>query len=265
MAETGQLRIGLDRRARGVGEVGGGRTVDFLGQFFWRRLVGDLVRPRQFEQRIRKLAAFGLITLAQTQEQLGHDPHVGARFARAVGTLPVPLQPAAAVDQRTVLFGKAGGGQANDFGLDVGAVHVVVRPDLLPELRGLGGQRIHHHQPFQLGQCRHHPVLVRQCGNRVEALAHVAVDLALAHQVEHLENVVLGDVQFRQIVVGPIVLDRSVGAIPGFHQADVELAVVLPVGQLPRPQRFLRAFVDVGGVILFGIAWECQVTRQRVG
>ncbi|MNP35839.1 hypothetical protein D3C76_1291890 [compost metagenome] len=124
----------------------------------------------------------------------------------------------------------------------------------MPELRGFGGQRIHHHQPFQLGQRGHHTVFVRQRGNGVEALAHVAVDFALAHQVEHLEDVVVGDVQFRQIVVGPVVFQRGIGAVPGFHQADVEFAVVLPVGQLPRPQRFLRALEDVGVVILLGIA-----------
>ncbi|MCY1174219.1 hypothetical protein D9M73_144130 [compost metagenome] len=135
----------------------------------------------------------------------------------------------------------------------------------MPELRGLGGQRIHHHQPFQLGQRCHHPVLVGQCGNGVEALAHVAVDLALPHQVEHLEDVVLGNVQFRQVVVGPVVLGRGVGAVPGFHQADVELAVVLPVGQLPRTHRLARPLVDVGRVVLLGIPRQGQVARQQVG
>ncbi|MNF11278.1 hypothetical protein D3C80_2124630 [compost metagenome] len=76
----------------------------------------------------------------------------------------------------------------------------------------------------------------------------------MSHQIEDLEDVVLRDVEFRQVVVGPVVLGRGIGAVPGLHQADVELAVVLPVGQLPRPQRCLRAFGDVGGVILFGIA-----------
>ncbi|MNG15681.1 hypothetical protein D3C84_995260 [compost metagenome] len=84
-------------------------------------------------------------------------------------------------------------------------------------------------------------------------MAHVAVYLALPHQVEHLEDVVLGDVQFRQVLVSPVVLGGGVGAVPGLHQADVELAVVLPVGQLPRPQRLLGALDDVGVVILFGI------------
>ncbi|MCY1434579.1 hypothetical protein D9M71_506430 [compost metagenome] len=253
LAETGQLRVGLDRRAGGVGEVGRRRAVDFLGQLLRRRFVGDLVRPRQLEQRVGIRAAIGLITLAQTQEQFAHDPHVGACFARAVGAFPVPLQPAAAVDQRTVFLGKTGGGQADHFGLDVGAVHVVVRPDLLPELGSLSGQWVHHHQPFQLGQSRHHAVFIGERGDRVEALAHVAVYLALPHQVEHLEDVVLGDVQFRQVLVSPVVLGGGVGAVPGLHQADVELAVVLPVGQLPRPQRLLGALDDVGVVILFGI------------
>ena len=265
LTERRQLGIGLDRRASGVGEVGGGGAVDFLGQFFWRRLVGDLVGPGQFEDRVGVFAAFALIALAQAQEQLAHDADVGLRLTRAIGAFPVPLQPAAAVDQRAVFFGEAGGGQAYHFGLDVGALHIVERSDVAPELRGFGGQRVHHHQPLEFGQRRHHPVLVGQRGDRVEALAHVAVDLALPHQVEHLEDVVVGNVQFRQVLVAPVVLGRGVGAVPGFHQADVELAVVLPIGQLPRTQRFLRPFDDVGVVILLGVARQRQVTGQRVG
>ncbi len=232
-AEPGQLRTGLDRRATGIGEVSHGAAVDFLRQFFRRGFIGDLVRPRQFQQRIGEFAALGLITLAQAQEQFAHDANVSSRFAGAVGALPVPLQPAAAVDQRAVLLGEASGGQANHFGLDLHAFHVVVRPDVVPELRGFGGQRIHHHQPLEFGQCTHDPVLVRQRGDGVEALAHVAVDLALAHQVEHFQHVVVGNVEFRQMVIEPIVLDGGVGAVPRLHQADVELAVVLPVRQLP--------------------------------
>ncbi|MNM34574.1 hypothetical protein D3C81_452290 [compost metagenome] len=45
----------------------------------------------------------------------------------------------------------------------------------------------------------------------------------------------------------------------------MELAVVLPVRQLPRPQRLGSALVDVGGVVLLGVTRQGQVARQRVG
>ena len=212
--EPGQLRASLDRCAAGIGEVCDGAAVDLFGQFFRGRFVGDLVRPRQFQQWVGKLAALGLITLAQAQEQFAHDADVGLRFARAIGALPVPLQPAAAVDQRAVLFGKTGGRQANDFSLDLVGFHIVVRSDVVPELRRFGGQRVHHHQPFEFGQRAHHAVFVRQRSDGIKALAEVAVDLALAHQVEHLQHVVVGDVEFRQMVVEPIVLRGGVGAVP---------------------------------------------------
>jgi hypothetical protein len=72
------------------------------------------------------------------------------------------------------------------------AVDVVELAGVAPELGGFGGQRVHDHQPLELGQRRADAVLVRQRGERVEALAHVAVDLALVHQLEHAQHVVAG-------------------------------------------------------------------------
>ena len=176
----------------------------------------------------------------------------------------MPLQPATAVDQRAVLFGKTGGRQADDFGLNAGCFDIVVRPDIAPEFRGFGGQRVHHHQPLEFGQRDHHTVLVGQGGDGIEALADVAVDLPFAHHVEHFQYVVAGNVELGQPVVAPVVVGGGVGSVPGFHQADVELAVVLPVGQLPGPQRLERTLGNVGVVVLFGIARQCQVTGQQV-
>ncbi|MCY1355372.1 hypothetical protein D9M69_417920 [compost metagenome] len=45
----------------------------------------------------------------------------------------------------------------------------------------------------------------------------------------------------------------------------MELAVVLPVGHLPRPHRLARPLVDVGRVVLLGIPRQGQVARQQVG
>ncbi|MNF58356.1 hypothetical protein D3C84_399080 [compost metagenome] len=198
-------------------------------------------------------------------EQPAHDGDVGARLAGRFGGLPVPLQHASAVDQGAILLGEAGGGQAEHRGLDAGGVDVVVLAGVAPELRGLGGQRVHDHQVLELGEAGGDLGLVGEGADGVEALAEVAVDLAVVHQVEHLEHVVAGDIQLGQPVVAPVVLDGGRLAEPGLHQADVELAVVLPIGHLPRPHRFAGALVDVGGVVLFGVARQGQVARQQVG
>ncbi|MNM72825.1 hypothetical protein D3C81_845270 [compost metagenome] len=62
-----------------------------------------------------------------------------------------------------------------------------------------------------------------------------------------------------------MILGGGIGAVPGLHQADVELAVVLPVGHLPGTQRLECTFGNVGVVILFGLGRQGQVTRQQVG
>ncbi|MNS55047.1 hypothetical protein D3C72_878710 [compost metagenome] len=265
LAKARQLLAGLEHCASRVSDVGHRPAVHFLGQFLRGWLFRDLVWPVDVHQRVRVGAALGLVALAQAQEQLAHDVNVGAGLARAVGALPVPLQPAAAVDQRAVFLGEAGGGQADHFGLDVGRIDIVERPGVAPELRGLGGQRVHDHQPLELAKGRGDAVLVRQRGYRVETLAHVAVDLALAHHLEHAQHVVGRHIELGQPVVAPVVLRRGVGAVPGLHQADMELAVVLPVRQLPRAQRFGGALVDERGVVLLGIAGQGQVARQRIG
>src|SRR5690606_24004601 len=71
--------------------------------------------------------------------------------------------------------------------------------------------------------------------------------------------------QLGQVVEAPVVFRLGSGTVPGLHQADVELAVVLPVGHLPRAQRLGGALGDVGRVILLGIQPQGQVTRQQVG
>ncbi len=99
-------------------------------------------------------------------------------FARRFGALPVPLQPAAGVDQRAVLLGEAGGRQAEHLGLDLGRIDVVVLAVVLPELGGLGRQRIDDDQVLELGERAGRPSPCTGRRERVEALAEVAVDLA---------------------------------------------------------------------------------------
>ena len=78
LGKTGQLLPGLDRRPRGVGDVGNGVAVELLGNLFGRRRVGHLVGPTELEYRLGEGTAVGLVTLTQTYEQVAHDFYVGA-------------------------------------------------------------------------------------------------------------------------------------------------------------------------------------------
>lgn len=150
LPEARQLLAGFERGAGGVGKVGDCPAVHLLGQLLRGWLFRNLVRPADVHDRVRVGAALGLVALAHAQEQLAHDLHVGTGLTRAVGPLPVPLQPAAAVDQRAILLGEAGGGQADHFGLDTGRIDIVEWPGVAPELRGFGSQRVHDHQHLSL-------------------------------------------------------------------------------------------------------------------
>ena len=60
----------------------------------------------------------------------------------------------------------------------------ILRAEILPEARGLGVQRIHHDEEFQLAQRGADLALVGERLQRVEALADVAVHLAVRHHLE---------------------------------------------------------------------------------
>ena len=85
---------------------------------------------------------------------------------------------------------------------------VVVLAVVLPEPRRLGLQRIHDDQELELGQRRRDLLPVRERQQRVEALAEIAVHLALVHQLEGAQHVVAGHVELGQPVVGEVVLRR---------------------------------------------------------
>jgi hypothetical protein len=86
----------------------------------------------------------------------------------------------------------------------------------------------------------------------VEALADVAVHLALVHQLEGLQHVVRL-VELGQVVEGPVVF--PVAASP--HQAFIRLTrnfLVAVVAELIRTQRLGRALGDIGIPVLLGLA-----------
>ena len=180
----------------GIGQIGQGISVVLAGQLIRLGVVRIVIRPVQMPDRLMEGTALSLVEFAQPQEQVGHDLDVGLRLAGRFRALPVPLQPARTVDQRTILLGKTGGRQTEDFGLDIGRVHVVVLAVVLPELRGFGGQRVHDHHELEFGHAATDLVLVWVGCQRVEALTDEAIHLALGHQVEQPQAVVRL-VQFR--------------------------------------------------------------------
>ena len=92
------------------------------------------VRPGQLTIGSGNAPPSFCVQRAHAREQLGHDLEIAARLARRLGAFPVPLQPAAGVDQRAVLLGEAGRRQAEHFGLDLRRIDIVVLAEVAPEL-----------------------------------------------------------------------------------------------------------------------------------
>ena len=134
---------------------------------------------------------------------------------------------------------------------------------VLPERRGFGIERVNCHQVLQFRQRLDNLVLVRERRHRVKALADIAVDLALVHHFEVLEDVV-PFVPLRQPVKAPAVFRRRLVAVEGFHQRDEELRIVAPVVYLAFEQRFWRAGRQIGLQVGLFLARQVHVTRQAL-
>ena len=207
LREAVELLPGLEGRlAGGVLEVGQRPAVHLLGELLGIGIDRIDVVPGEVQERIGKRAAVLAIHFAQAMEEPSHDPDVGLRFARRRRRLPVPLQPARRIDERAVLFGEAGGRKLEHLRLDRGRIGRIVRTEILPEARRLRVERVHHHEVFEFAESTADLALVREGLERVEALADVAVHLAVRHHLESLDDVVERNVEFRQPVIGPVVI-----------------------------------------------------------
>ncbi len=174
------------------------------------------------------------------------------------------LMTAAGIGEGTGLFGEAAGREAEDLGLDLRRVDVVQRAVVLPELAGLGFQRVHHDQELELGQGLRELLLVRHRGQRVEALHDETVHPALVHALEYGQHVV-ARVALGHPVVGKLVFRRRRGAVVGLHQAGVPLREVLREGHLARAQGLAGARGQVGRTVDVGVDRRAHVTRQHLG
>ena len=153
-------------------------------------MVRLLIAPAHLQQRLCAFTAFGAVQFAQAMVNPGQDLAVVTCFTWGILTFPVPLQPAAGVGDRTVLFSKAGRWQAEDFRLNRRGVDVIRLAVVLPESGSFGDQRIDNHHILQLAQAANHFVFVREGRDRVKALADIASDFAVIHHVEVFDNVV---------------------------------------------------------------------------
>ncbi len=223
------------------------------------------VVPGQVEDRLGEGAALLLVELLQAVEQSGENRRVGLRLTGRRCRLVVPLQPARAVGDRTVVLGEGGGRQAEHRGLDLARVDVVELAMVLPELAGLGGQWIHDHQPLELRQSIQHLRLVREGREDVEALAEGAGHLALGHVVDRIEHVVQRLGELRQPVVAPVVLGAGGITVERLHHADEEPLVVLPVRHLVGQQRLAHLLPDVVLIALGASRRQRHVAGQQVG
>ena len=265
--EAGHLLARLHEdlgRVLRVDDIGQGTAVDLAQHFFRGGQVGIAVAPRQLEDRLGHLAAVLGVHGAQLGEQRADDLAVDLAFARRLGRRPVPLDHAAGVGEGARVLGEAACGQADDLGLDVFRLDVVLIAEVLPELGRLRAQRLDDDQELQLRHRGADLLLVGQRGQRVEALGDEAVDLALVHALEDRQHVVRA-VPLGQVVVREVVFLRRRVAPPGLLLAGVPLDEVLAEVHLVRPQRLWRARVDVLLARLVRVGRRRQIARQHLG
>ncbi len=96
-------------------------------------------------------------------------------------------------------------------------------------------------------------------------MADVTVHLAVRHHLERLQNVVGRDVELGQPIVGPIVFGGRGFAEHRLLEADEEFPVVLPVTDLPGPQRLVLPCAHVGFKTRLGVFWHIEVARHQFG
>ncbi|CQR21800.1 Uncharacterised protein [Yersinia enterocolitica] len=138
--------------AIGIGNIGQRFTIAFLCHFFWLWIVWRQVIPSHIEHLLWHCATFAAVHITQTTKDTGQNSAIVQCFARRISTFPVPLQPAAGVNNRTVFFSKTGGWQAEYLGLNFRWIDFVKFTVVLPEIRGFSIERVNSHQEFQFRQ-----------------------------------------------------------------------------------------------------------------
>src|SRR6202043_2681848 len=99
---------------------------------------------------------------------------------------------------------------------------------------------------------------VREGLQWIKALADVTVHLAVHHHLEGANDVVQGDIEFREPIVSPVIIRARSVAVDRLLETDHELAIVLPVADLARTQRpeLSRLHIIFEGFLLVGRQYE---------
>jgi hypothetical protein len=147
--------------------------------------------------------------------------------------------------------------------LNVFALDIVVFAIVFPKLGSFGNQRINDDQVLELGQTGNDFLLVGERTHRVKALANVAIELALVHQLKGHQDVV-ALVPLGQVVKCPVVFFGSSIAPPSFLQTHKELGIVLPKAHLVGTQWLERTRLVVGLEVLLSFARQGQVAWQAL-
>ena len=178
-----------------------------------------------------------------------HEPGFAARVAGGIDRLGAELHQSLGVGLAAVLLSRTGGGKEKYFGRDFFRLQFAAFDfgRVVPPGSALHFDEVAHHQPLQF---RHGGTLqarIRRAHGGVLAHDEQAVHFAVLHIEPVAEvRVIAGDAG--QVIEAPVVLLRSVVAVPRFHQAD-EVAVEV------RPQAgcglvLLDVALEIVGILL---------------
>ncbi len=195
------------------------------------------------------------IELAQAATQVHHEPRLGARVARRIDRLVVPLQHALCVGEGAVLLGRPGGRHEKYLCLHfswVDAVH-------LPEVRRLHQERVAHDAPAELAHRGTLQPRAGAAGGEVFAHHEEALDLAVAHgEKQWIIGVVAIWWQLLQPLVAPLVLRGRFVAKPGLEQAHHVLRRIVP------PAGGRRDHFEIAAERVFGFLRDIKITGEQV-
>ena len=222
-----ELGVGAQRLAVRV------RAID-LGQhrLSTRVVVNSLERVLPGEVEHRAIARISRAGQSLTHEpaEVVEKPQIGARIARRLHRLVVPLQQTLRLGERAALFGVRGSRHQEHLRGDVLGAQLATRDlgSVVPEGCRLGLLQVSNHQPIELG----HRLAVHPAVGGADGGVLSQREEALHPTVEHPERRLIRGViagEAWQVVEAEVVLRSRSIAEPRLQEADRVLAHVAPV------------------------------------
>ena len=226
-------------------------AVNLLRDLVELGLLRILVVERERHDRLGELSVLLLVERLHAVVDVGQRPVVVARLALRRYDLLLPLHPPAAVHERAVLLDPVRARNHEDFGLN--GLRIRARP--APELRAGRRQRVHHREPLEVAERRHHLVGVGTDAGRRHTRQDDAFHLLLERLVVDRDpRRVRG--RLRDEVERVLVLVRRRVAVPGLEETDHELPIV-------RAEEVPRVRVELLGCALGDVVVEVLLARRR--